>query len=114
MFTGEHLTILEKQRGEYVFTEGTDKRIVTPYPERQMEMPKYFGRDNLCSTIRDIYMRTEDPEIRLWARIAVMMAKNMYSALSDYKEMLTEAGYPVGHDSREDWQLRKRSLKVAK
>jgi len=38
------------------------------------------------------------------------MAKNMYRALTDYKDMLVEAGLPVGHDSREDWQVRKKNL----
>jgi hypothetical protein len=95
----------------------TNPRIIKPFLRRNMERPELFGRDNLCSTLRDIYMKAKelgDEDIQLWARMSVRMAKNMYNGLADYKAMLIEAGYPVGHDSREDWQLRKRSLKQEK
>jgi len=114
IFNGEHLKVVPEQRGDYVFTVGSNPKLVVPYSEKNMERPQLFGRDNLCSTLRDIYLKTDDPEIKLWTRISIRMAKNMYAALSDYKEMLLEAGYSIGHDSREDWQLRKRTLKVEK
>ena len=98
----------------WIFEEGwvmgTNPRIVKPFLKRNMERDELHGRDNLCSTIRDIYRKSTDEEIRLWCRIAMRMSKNMYNALVEYKQMLTELGVPVGHDSREDWQLRKKSL----
>lgn len=84
----------------------TDIRIVKPYLRRNMENPKLHGHDNLCSTIRDIYMKCDDEEIKLWCRIAMRMSKNMYKALVVYKEMLMEAGYgEVDKHRREEWQL---------
>lgn len=73
-----------------------------------MEKAKLHGHDNLCSTIRDIYMKSDDEQIKLWCRIAMRMSKNMYNALVVYKEMLTEVGYTdIGKHRREEWQLTK-------
>ena len=109
---------------------GTDPRIVKPFLRRNMERPQLFGRDNVCSTVRDLYMNAKKvlesnsvltdeavvslEEIMLWSRIAVRMQKNMYNALKVYKEMLVEKGVKVDHDSREDWQLRGRGRGTVK
>lgn len=85
----------------------TNPIIVKPYLRRNMDNPKLHGHDNLCSTIRDIYLKSKDEDIKLWARIAMRMSKNMYNALVVYKEMLVEQGCEVGHHRREEWQLTK-------
>jgi len=87
--------------------KGTNPTVVKPYLRRNMENAKLHGHDNLCSTIRDIYLKSTDEDVRLWCRIAMRMSKNMYHALVTYKEMLTELGQPVGHHRREEWQLTK-------
>lgn len=102
-----HTSIHPRQRGEWVYERGTRTDIVNPFLSRRMEDPKLFGQDNLCSTIRDIYRKSSDKEVKLWCRIAVRMAKNMYSALVIYKEMLAERGVLVDHHRRQEWQLAK-------
>lgn len=89
---------------------GTNPRIVKPYLRRNMDRASLHGHDNLCSTIRDIYMRSDDDQIKFWCRVAMRMSKNMYHALVVYKEMLTELGQPVDHHRRQEWQ----ETKIAK
>ena len=87
------------------------KRVVKPYLRRNMERASLHGRDNLCSTIRDVYLdakeRKDEPTMARCC-LAMRMSKNMYNALKVYKEMLMEQGIKVDHDTREDWQLRGR------
>ena len=88
-----------------VFMEGTDPRVIEPYSVSEMLAPRLHGRDNLCSTIRDIYVRTTDEDIKLWCRIAMQMSKHMYVALQTYKQMLIDKGVDI-KARREDWQLK--------
>lgn len=74
---------------------GTNPKIVKPYLTRNMTRPRLHGKDNLCSTIRDIYVKTDDEQIKFWCRIAMRMSKNMYQALKRYKDLMKEAGIDV-------------------
>jgi len=106
----DHSTLMEGQRGEIVFEYGVNPHLVEPYRAKNMVNLKLHGHDNLCSTIRDIYVKTTDEDIKLWCRIAMRMSKNMFMALQEYKEMLVEMGIKVGHEGRGDWQIRTKSL----
>ncbi len=100
-----HKRVYPSQNREYIYRVGTDKFKVKPYKVHNMENPKLHGRDTLCSTIRDIFRKTEDGDIKLWCRIAMRMSKNMYKACQAYKDMLISLGVDVSHDTREEWQL---------
>jgi hypothetical protein len=42
--------------------------------------------NTICATLRQIYRRTDDSEIKLMARVATTMAKKMSYKLEDYKK----------------------------
>ena len=104
----EHKEPAEGQMNSAVFATGMDPRLVKPYRTRDMENHRLHGQDNLCSTIRDIYTKSTDEEVRFWCRLAMRMSKNMYKALEEYKRILAGMGAPVRYDSRDDWQLGKK------
>jgi hypothetical protein len=113
----DHLTLMQGQtrahyNGEQVIYALPNKDIVAPYRESYMHKRNMWGRDNLCSTLRDLYLKTEDEELKFWLRIAVTMTKNMYHSLKEYQQMLVEMGVPVEKDTRQHWQERPRSLLV--
>jgi hypothetical protein len=54
-----------------------------PVPEKQMNYISH--RDTICAILRDIYFATQNPEIKLKARIATSMAKSMSRKLMEYK-----------------------------
>lgn len=58
--------------------------IHEPCPES--EMNKKVRVNTICATLRQIYRRTEDPEIRLMVRVATTMAKKMSNKLEAYKK----------------------------
>jgi hypothetical protein len=55
-----------------------------PIPEGQMFLAN--NKNTICQTIRDIYHKTDDQEIKLKCRIAVTMAKAMEGKLTEYKD----------------------------
>ena len=55
-----------------------------PCPEA--EMKKKVRINTICATLRKIYSRTDDEEIKLLARIATTMAKKMDGKLRYYKK----------------------------
>lgn len=102
----DHTKPIEGQVDQNIlFMKGTNPSIVEPYRQIDMERPKLHGRDNLCSTIRDIYVNSSDEDIRLWCRLAMRMAKNQYVATQKYVGLLEKLGARI-LTSREDWQLR--------
>ncbi len=111
----DHLTIREGQSKPVCFSL-PDRNIVKPYPLKEMESCRGWGRDNLCATIHNIYMMSDDQEIKYWCRMAVKMTKNMAFALMDYRQMLIENGIGIAHatgiqhDGMLEWQRRGRSL----
>jgi len=112
----DHMEIKEGQ-SKPVYFSLPDKNIVKPHPIHRMESYRNWGRDNLCGTLHNIYLMSDDEEIKYWCRIAVTMAKNMAFALMDYRQMLVEnqigtqrRTHGVHHDSMSEWQIRKKSL----
>ena len=83
-----------------------------PYKERWMTRPRLFGWDNLCSTLRDIFITSKDEEVKLLCRMGVQKAKGLYCRLQEHKEALMENGVKVDKQVRVHWQLRKVGLKV--
>ena len=109
----EHLVPVPGQVGDMVYGYGFDSKRVGLKPYRVKEMERLnHGMDNLCSTIADIYARTDDDIIKFWCRCAMRMSKNMYGALTTYKHMLVEKGVKVGHEGREDWQIGRKNEAV--
>jgi len=41
--------------------------------------------NTICATLRQIYRRTDDEEIKMLARVATTMAKKMSAKLEQYK-----------------------------
>lgn len=105
----DHLAAIPGQTRRAYFMP-VDRNVVEPHPERNMYRRNLWGRDNLCSTLRNIYMMSTDAETRFWLRICVTMAKNMSTALLEYKQMLMEHGVDVSKDNRQLWQTRPRSV----
>ena len=106
--TQSHLEPIKGQRGEMIFSRGTNPTIIKPYLARDMLDRKLHGHDNLCATIRDIYIKSDDLEIKFWCKMAMRMSKNTHKALEKYKQMLLELGADVRSDTRDDWQLGKK------
>lgn len=108
----EHLTPMEGQVDpRLAFMVGTNPDVVIPYSEEDMLKPRNHSRDNLCSTIRDIYIHTEDEKVRLWCRLAMTMSKNSYVATQKYCKMIEDLGFKI-RASRDDWQLRAEIGKI--
>lgn len=58
---------------------------VEPCPVTQMT--QWRGRSNtVCDVLRRIYNKTDDEEIKLWARIATTMTRKMDYKLAEYAE----------------------------
>lgn len=57
----------------------------TPYPESRMGMA--FPRYTVCEVIRQIYKKSDDPEIKLKCRIAISMTKAMDEKLREYSAL---------------------------
>jgi len=58
---------------------------------------------SICQVLRDIYWKTEDPEIRLWCREATAMAKAITRRLAELR------GYGLASDSF--WDKNKNRVK---
>lgn len=83
---------------------------VKPYRVINMERARNHGINNACSTIRNIWLSCREGEMETLCRRCMRSSKNMYDALTDYKSKLVELGMGVGHDYREDWQLRRKEI----
>lgn len=55
-----------------------------PIDEKQMHI--ISPNNSICEILRNIYWKTDDPEIKLKCRIATTMAKRMTRKLSEYKK----------------------------
>jgi hypothetical protein len=58
---------------------------VEPVSEKIMLDKSYHGHFSICQKLRDIYIRTENEEVKLDLRIAMAMAKKMVNKLHEYK-----------------------------
>lgn len=57
-----------------------------PISEIKMLKQRYTGHNTICQYLRDIYMTTDNEDIKLKCRIAMSMAKSMHERLKKYKE----------------------------
>jgi len=71
-----------------VITEGWIPPV-KPYLRKYMMLWNAHGRNTICSIIRDIYLLTDDEEIKIRCRVAMRMSKSMHYKLVEYKEMFT-------------------------
>ena len=58
-------------------------KLHEPCPESDMNVKVRVN--TICATIRQIYRKTDDPDIKLLCRIATTMAKKMSLKLESYK-----------------------------
>ena len=58
---------------------------VDPVPISLMLKQRYHGHNSICEKLREIYMATEDEEIKMKCRIAMAMSKKMHERLKWYK-----------------------------
>ena len=58
-----------------------------PVSEDVILNPRYIGHHTICQMLRDIYIMTDNEDIKLKCRIGVAMAKSMHEKLKAYKKM---------------------------
>ena len=59
---------------------------VEPVPIDVMLKKRYHGHFTICEKLREIYLATDDEEIRMTCRLCMSMAKSMHERLKKYKE----------------------------
>lgn len=88
------------------FVEGP-KITVKPYLRKNTERTDLHGYDTICANLRDIYLWSNNEDIKTKARIALRMAKSMHNKLVEYK---TNKESPVIQAERLIWE--KAGIKV--
>lgn len=73
-------------------SKGMDLNVTPLFSEEDMKEVGVYGNDNLCSLLQEIYLKESSKIVRLWCRLAMAMARNMYRALFVYGEILTKSG----------------------
>jgi hypothetical protein len=58
---------------------------VEPVPVSLMLKKRYHGHFTICEKLREIYLATDNEEIKLNCRIAMAQAKRMHERLKKYK-----------------------------
>lgn len=61
-----------------------------PVSVQKMMRTRYHGHNTVCQKLRDIFIKTEDEEIKLMCREAMAMAKAMHNKLKRYKQKQLE------------------------
>jgi hypothetical protein len=56
-----------------------------PVSEREMLKVRYKHHHTICATLRNIYVNTDDENIKLKLRLAMAMAKAMQNKLKEYR-----------------------------
>lgn len=69
---------------------------VEPVDVAIMKKKRYHGHNTICEKLREIYMATENEDIKLKCRVAMSMAKKMHEKLKKYKEETNSANQFVG------------------
>lgn len=100
----KHMDLLPNQEDPITYRKGFDLDLIQPFPEKDMLRARFHGYNSLCSTIRDIYAQTDDPEIKLWCRYAMQMSKNIHIVTDSYKSALNKSGKSI-RTKRHNWQL---------
>jgi hypothetical protein len=63
---------------------------VEPVPVAKMLRKRYHGHNTICQKLREIFVSTEDEEIKYKCRVAMAMAKKMHERLKHYKRKQLE------------------------
>lgn len=61
-----------------------------PVSEKSMLKTRYEGHHTICQVLRDIYLLTNNEEIKLKCRLGMAMAKSMQDKLKEYKNLQGE------------------------
>ncbi len=69
----------------------TEEKMLEPVGEGEMLNSRYKGHYSICQKLREIYQKTNDPEIKMVCRICVSMAKSMQNKLKYYRNLMPEA-----------------------
>ena len=56
-----------------------------PVSEKKILNERYTGHHTICQMLRDIYVMTQNDEIKMKCRIGMAMAKSMHNKLKRYK-----------------------------
>lgn len=59
---------------------------VEPVSVAVMRKKRYHGHNTVCEKLREIYMLTDNEEIKMKCRIAMAMTKKMHQRLKEYRE----------------------------
>jgi len=57
-----------------------------PVSEKKMLKEKYLHHHTICATLRRIYLKIENEDVKYELRVAMSMAKSMHNKLKEYKE----------------------------
>lgn len=69
---------------ELIFTD------VEPIHKKVMENERYHGHFSVCQKLRDIYIKTDDPEIKEMAKLCMAMTKKMHQKLKWYRDTFNQ------------------------
>lgn len=61
---------------------------VKPYLKRNMLRKDLHGHNTICSTIQEIFLMSNDEEVKFRCRIVMRMSKSMHNKLVEYKRMV--------------------------
>lgn len=67
--------------------------------ERDMKNPRYLHHHTLCAVLRQIYLLTDNEEIRYKCRMAMSYGKAMHQRLRYYRDTYE----PKGSDHDAEW-----------
>jgi hypothetical protein len=59
---------------------------VEPVSVKKMLNKRYHGHHTICQKLRDIFVKTNDEDIKMDCRIAMAMAKSMHNKLKEYSK----------------------------
>jgi len=68
-----------------------------PVSESEMARDRYHGHHTICEKLREMYYRTDDPQMKLDIRLCVAFAKSMNKKLQYYKHVYIDK-IPPGED----------------
>lgn len=78
------------QERRAIITKEPYKSVVPLYLEHHMDRRDLHGHNTICSIIQEIYLITDDEEIKLRCRTAMTMSKKMDKKLKEYKERFSD------------------------
>lgn len=61
---------------------------IKPYLRRNMERNDLHGCNTICAIVQDIYLNTDDEDIKVRCRVIMRMSKSMHNRLVEYKKLM--------------------------